>query len=567
MSSSNLKWVYGPTHRAQDVSNEAVDEYKSIVRQLYLDQNRTREEVLSHLRDAHGFSLSTNQFSKATKRWGFYKQPRQVKPDVQPPESIDEEVGPYPLIPLDELLYFEPDVLDTTDETEACFEADGENCADLRILEAVEGHFPSTRRHVVSEPPPSINDWGSEAIGVDFPCEALPFGLESFKSHLHQLNTARKLQKGPHSISSKMTNLIPYNDHINKSRVDYFVCCYLFQEAVDCLGKFEKSVDKRERQVTRSDMDKLFAQYYRDEDKLLATPNESLDMWSILYLLEARQLVIPDDLLLDRLDTNDLQFMTVVKACLELCEEWIELVRKGLPKVAFQFDSLCLHQTAGKAVHNLCHPLYEQGRFDIWLEAGYLFAFIWSNEQRKAASYWCWLREAEISGLSPTYFLAIICQMIVYVTAVSYPNIWRIVCEGDAAAKIICAVYLQSIDYMKSCESRSFKRLFIYFFFNHHTRSDLDPEERKALESVQSYQRRAADFAYKEEPDILTQKVNSALYSESYSYVHQQYLSLLKGNPTMTRSLASGSSRGSSLNSFRAFQAASRAMETCLKKD
>lgn len=58
MDSSNLKWVHGLTHRAQGVSNEAVDEYKTIVQQLYLDEKQTREEVLSYLQDSYGFSLS-----------------------------------------------------------------------------------------------------------------------------------------------------------------------------------------------------------------------------------------------------------------------------------------------------------------------------------------------------------------------------------------------------------------------------------------------------------------------------------------------------------------------------
>jgi hypothetical protein len=58
MGFSDLKWVYGPTHRARDVPNEAVDAYKRIIQQLYLDQNKTRAEVLGHLQDSHGFSLS-----------------------------------------------------------------------------------------------------------------------------------------------------------------------------------------------------------------------------------------------------------------------------------------------------------------------------------------------------------------------------------------------------------------------------------------------------------------------------------------------------------------------------
>ncbi|KAF5587213.1 hypothetical protein FPCIR_7621, partial [Fusarium pseudocircinatum] len=270
-----------------------------------------------------------------------------------------------------------------------------------------------------------------------------------------------------------------------------------------------------------------------------------------------------------KLETRPHSFMNAVRACLGMCEKWIELVGEGLPKGALQFDSLFLHQTAGKAIHDICHPLHEQNRFDIWQEAGYLFAFIWSNEklkELKAADYWSWLREDEISGLSPTYFLAIVCQMIVHVAVVSSPDIWMIICKRDDAAKSICGVYLQTIESIKRYQARKCKGLFINFLFDHHTGPDMNSEERRTFESVQSYQRRAADLVYKEETDVLIQKVNSASYSLSYSYTHQQYLGLLTGNPTMARSLASGSSRGSSLNSFRAFQAASRAMAT-VKED
>jgi hypothetical protein len=58
MASSKLTWVYGRTHRAKDLSNEAIDKYKSIIRQLYLGQNMTRDEVLSHLQEVHGFVIS-----------------------------------------------------------------------------------------------------------------------------------------------------------------------------------------------------------------------------------------------------------------------------------------------------------------------------------------------------------------------------------------------------------------------------------------------------------------------------------------------------------------------------
>ncbi|SCO43009.1 uncharacterized protein FFMR_07169 [Fusarium fujikuroi] len=146
MGSSNLKWVNGSTHRAQDVSNDAVDKYKTIVQQLYLDKNMTREEVLNHLKEGHGFSLSTNQFSKATKRWGFYKQPRHGRAANPPPQSIMKEYDAYnPFDPQEELLKMEPDALDTIDEIEACSQTGSEIVTISLILEDFEGQFPFTK--------------------------------------------------------------------------------------------------------------------------------------------------------------------------------------------------------------------------------------------------------------------------------------------------------------------------------------------------------------------------------------------------------------------------------------
>ncbi|KAF5983436.1 hypothetical protein FBULB1_3747 [Fusarium bulbicola] len=370
MGSSNLKWVYGSTHRAQGMSNEAVDEYKAIIQQLYLDQNKTREEVLNHLKDVHGFSLSANQFSKATKRWAFCKQPRQVRAKIQPPESIiEDDEQPNPLILLKELFEFESDVLDAIDETEACFQTGSECIKDPQTFEDVQEQLSHSGTALVSEAPLSIKH------SVDIPCDALPCNtdkhlLESSKGQLQQLETARKLEIALNSIGSKTFSKIPFGSYINnKSRVDYLTCCYLFQEAVDCLETSGNALGNREHQLSRSNTDRLFTECRRDKDQLLASPTSSLDMWSILCLKEPHKVSIPDDLL-DRLDINDLRLMNEVKACLRLCEKWIGLVVKGLPRGALQFDSLLLHQDASKAVQNMYHPLRKQGPVDLWQEAG-----------------------------------------------------------------------------------------------------------------------------------------------------------------------------------------------------
>lgn len=419
---------------------------------------------------------------------------------------------------------------------------------------------------------------------------------ESSKRQLQHINAVRRLEAGPHSIISKTLAQVSFNNHVNnhvnnKLRVDYLTCCYLFQEAVHCLESSVKSVGEREHRVLRSDIDKLFAPYRRDKERLLASPTTPLDMWSILCLIEPKKGFIPDDIL-ERLNINDLQFMNAVKACLGLCEKWVELVVKGMPRDALQFESLLLHQNASKAVQNICRPVSQQGRFDTWQEAGHLFAFVWSNEQRVAANSSSWLKEADISGLSPTYFLALMCRMVVGKTAKTFSSFRTFSSKGDNAGKPICRLYLHAIRKTKETNKvQTLKKIFITCLYLHHAESDLDLEERRSLGSVQSYQRTAEDFAFKEERDPLAREfsqatalhgdvqtknsgslassrwTSSASYASSYLCSNQQHLTLLSSNPAMTRSMASGSSRGSSFNSFRDFRAASRAMATCLKED
>lgn len=497
---------------------------------------------------------------------------------------------------MEELFDFEPDVLDTIDETEACSQHSNKNVADSQILADVQGQLSYAGKDFVSEPPPSINHSLPQAMDVDSPhdaalCDADRSLPDSSKRELQHMNAVRRLEARPHSINTKTLAQISLNNHVNnKSRVDYLTCCYLFQEAAYYFERSENILGKREHQVPRSNIDKLFAPYHRDKDKLLANPTIPLDMWSILCLIEPNQVSIPDDLL-DRLDINDLQFMNAVDACLGLCKKWIELVVKGLPRDALQFDSLLLHQNARKAVQNIWRPMHEQGRFDIWQEAGYLFAFVWSNEQQEAANPSFWLQEAEISGLPPTHFLAMMCRIIVRTAATKSPEFRTISGKGVDDDKLICRLYVQAIRRIKNTRKlQTLKKILLISLFNHHTESDLDLEQRAKLGSVQSYQRRAADFLYKDERalarefsqattlhgDVQTKNsgslassrsTSSASYASSYLYTNQLHLTLLSSNPAMTRSLASGSSRGSSLNSFRDFRAASRAMATCLKED
>ncbi|KAH6984327.1 hypothetical protein BKA56DRAFT_654775 [Ilyonectria sp. MPI-CAGE-AT-0026] len=71
-----LTWVHYPKPRAGAISRQDIDQYKEPIRQMYLVEGLSRATVISRLLKEHGFSISPDQFSRATRRWGFHKQTR-----------------------------------------------------------------------------------------------------------------------------------------------------------------------------------------------------------------------------------------------------------------------------------------------------------------------------------------------------------------------------------------------------------------------------------------------------------------------------------------------------------
>ncbi|EXL42780.1 hypothetical protein FOCG_15225 [Fusarium oxysporum f. sp. radicis-lycopersici 26381] len=157
--------------------------------------------------------------------------------------------------------------------------------------------------------------------------------------------------------------------------------------------------------------------------------------------------------------------------------------------------------------------------------------------------------------------------------------------------------YLDTIEDLLEADlsTRDFKREFLQHFTKHHTWSELEPEDKGSIERVQNCQQRVLDNVIRHSMDSakhhssvqetspqatplqtdvrMTQSLslgsnksnNSSSRSTSSSHGRQRYLSSLSNNPAITRSTASGSSRRSSMNSFRRFQAANAAITICLK--
>ncbi|KAH8667728.1 hypothetical protein BGZ61DRAFT_558136 [Ilyonectria robusta] len=72
-----FNWVVdGRRPRASRILNDELDRYKNQIYDMYITANMTRSEVIRILAEVDALVVSPDQFSKATKRWGFQKHNR-----------------------------------------------------------------------------------------------------------------------------------------------------------------------------------------------------------------------------------------------------------------------------------------------------------------------------------------------------------------------------------------------------------------------------------------------------------------------------------------------------------
>ncbi|KAF4979868.1 hypothetical protein FDECE_17988 [Fusarium decemcellulare] len=393
MAASKLTWVYGPTHRAKDVSNETLDEYQGIIRQLYLDQNMTRDEVLGHLKHVHGFTLSPSQFSKATKRWGLYKQLRQDRTSARAPKATTvQEPGQ-----LGEVFDIEVDVSDAVGEKGTPFQTGSRFILDSTGLENTENKFSSFERDTHDQQPRSIDHsqrqppiFEDETVestsnsGVRTQ-ENLEMVIENQSPH-RPMSPQRPQQRNAYFEPTKSSifdvldhsllpkRLLPNEYHDEKMFADYLACCYIYNDAFDYL-------------------ERVFA------------------MRTFLCLQqESCQHVIPD-LFLDRLDVDEEEFAHLVETCLGVCKQWLELPEKKLSNhTLVPFDSIFLHADEAGVLQKISRLPEKQCCLDTWLEAGFLFAFIWGNAQQEASKSSSWFKRDEISEISPPISLLLFAE-------------------------------------------------------------------------------------------------------------------------------------------------------------
>jgi hypothetical protein len=546
---------------------------------------------------------------------------------AQAPEaSIEQEPEP-----IDAIFDSEVHALDTIDEAEAWFPS-GDGFIPSDVLEHIEdelsspgGHSRDQRhlsnnKHLDPHPLPNselFNEYNDEKLSADY-LECCYFFKRSFFSTLrmfkvihsidithrekiHRLFNFMRVIKASEMYAAgiirghfhllgaavgKMDETILLPDTPLQHRM--FFHCYLSH----ICSTSESCQDETPRHVGR---------FEEIKDELLASPKSSLDMRSIICLWfhsTTEQNALDD--LLDRLDIDDEQFLYLFETCLDLCKQWLELVEKGLP-TRFELDSLFLHAEKARNSQEVCRLVQKESKLDTWQEAGFLFAFVWGNMLQEAEGLWSRIESSEISGISPTHFLAIICRMIVYQTINFHPTFQDGFARKDATKnttkKFISRLYQDTIESFmrRQLSPRETKRQFLQHFIAHHKWPDQEPEDDRSTKRFHKYQRtalrRVIEFRkdtakyhtpIQETPQVAplpkdvqmtnsgsldsNKSANSGSHSISSSHARQLHFSALSRNPTITRSPASGSSRGSSFNSFRRFQAASTAITIRLKE-
>ncbi|KAF4954218.1 hypothetical protein FGADI_5431 [Fusarium gaditjirri] len=567
MASSRLTWVYERQDRAKGVPKDVIDEYKDIIRHLYLDQNMTRLEVITRLKDEHGFTVAPSQFAKATKRWGFYKQPRQSKAIVQ---AIETAMVPEP-DPLGAIFEIEVDASAADDENESLFQA-------------VNAPIPDS--HI----PKDTEDDGDVCMKPSW--NTRDTLLETQNDQRTRISTRRYSPadiKTPIRISSvpkvqitsgsgfPLSWILDRKQQIVKKapdlHLDFLTCCYLFQDSFDFVnGTVHFSIPQ-----------------FLNLMRIAKSPSMgelTISLLQDFHLLEAAGDANKTSVLPYTSAQDSMLFHAYLFDIYSLIQGWEKQAQRHLGRFREIRDEI------------LASPYRSlKSRLDTWQEAGFLFAFVWGNSQVEISTSSSWWKQIEISGISPTHFLAIICRMIVHNTTISNLEWDHEFASKFVTEQYISLFYLQTIeDLLETClPIRDLKREFLQHFTRHHTWSKLEPEDNGPIKRVQNYQQRVLDNVIRHSMDSathhssvhetspeatpsqidarMTQSLSpssnkskkSSSRSTNSSYGRQKYLSSLSNNPTMTRSPASGSSRGSSMNSFRRFQAASTAITMRLK--
>ncbi|KAF5670033.1 hypothetical protein FHETE_4716 [Fusarium heterosporum] len=662
--------------RAAGLSDQAVDEHKELIGDLYLTQRYTRDQVIKYLETNLSFTLSLDQLSKATRRWGFYKQPRGSL-SVQPSSNeTTSQSAPS------EAASNEPSCTTTADEptdqelilpTESS-KRPRSNASSVSRRSDITANGPSSP---LPRRPPKRSKPRSESS--DATAEA--------SSHTRTSFADRNLAFTPSTIETGSPFQYTYDDKLS---ADYLFCCYRHTKAFSYYCKISipfqyKTTSVKHRRARMLDMartartrrtsevvrvmmeseleisndplieegpepcsaDKfemcrmqsfLFHRHLaliyahrrgetsRVQQHLDKARNfteafdtlgpESIDLWTLFRLQEKKDNTIPEHLL-NSLKCDIKLFRSDMDHCLTHCWRTLSDTYYPNPSPAV-FPGHDKNQTKDMKPTELSDLALQKSPLYLWKKSSFLFTYFWKQIQLERESF-PWGRS--LPTISATHFLMIVSMIVVQRSLlVSNPD------DGPLELRpsdipLYCGI-IQELLYDSLFAPEHVKREFVTQFVEHCSWSPPAARKSALAREVQTYQMEALESvlatrssrsttptslstplkevaASKTETseirrastdneflNWLTQQheqlaspnqrhtimyVEGDRYPPSFgsssvsSYLttslsaHQIYLNAIRGNPTISRSLASRSSSSSQVSgssSLRRFKAA-----------
>ncbi|KAI1059191.1 hypothetical protein LB507_004108, partial [Fusarium sp. FIESC RH6] len=468
MATRRLTFIKTRAPRAAGLSERDVDEHENLIRDLYMTQNKTRDQVIQHLKIKFDFSLSRDQFSKATRRWGIHKQRRGrssipslvneaaiqcTTSDVASSEplstaTIDDTANKEPAVPnqsskrprsaassssrrsditthgpsstfirrLVKRFKARNESDDTSANTPPHTPLDFATDVDLMLTPSAEEDIAESR--------PWFEDRCDDELSADylaccyrynkaFWCYrkiSVPFQYETFSPKQRRdriLNMARtaktrraceivrevmesELERSIDPLSENGSNELPPGK-------DEICPMQSFQFHRHLAEIYERGDDGASLMQKHLDIARGFTKAF---DTLTSPP---IDLWTLLHLLPRQRVAdIPEDLL-NSLQWDDTLLVLNVRDCLDRC--WRALRETDSLPIAIPHHDSEHHEKMKPT--DMSQLAIQHDPFYVWIKTSFLFTFLWKKIQENSPPDW------QHHTISATQFQMVMSRIIV----------------------------------------------------------------------------------------------------------------------------------------------------------
>ncbi|KAF5705589.1 hypothetical protein FMUND_12029 [Fusarium mundagurra] len=544
MAPRDLSFIHSRAPRAAGLSDNAVDAHKDLIGDLYLTQNYTRDQVINYLETNLSFTISRDQFSKATRRWGFHKQPRGSLSVQSTPNGTASQSTPS------ETASNEPSCVTTVDDyTDQGLILGNESSkrprsgtSSINRRSDITAHGPSSPlpRRPLKRPKPRS--------------ESGDYTAESSSDTPLILSTDEDVITTPLTAQSSPRCQYTYDDKLS---AEYLSCCYRYTKAFNYYLKISipfqhKTPSVKQRRARMLDMartakkrrlceivrvmmeselkmskDPLIGEehspcpvdgvemspmqsflfhrhlaqiYAHNGDTSLEQKHldkarnfrkafdilgpESIDLWTLLRLQGKKYHAIPEGLL-NSVEWDNKMFASDMERCLTHC--WRTLRDTQCPKPFPGYDK---ERLEGMNPTKMSDLALQKRPLHLWRKSSFLFTHFWKHIQLERESPLPWGQS--LPTISATHFLMVVSRIIVQRSLlISEPNNSLLGLQPSDVS-LYCEI-IPALLYDNSFTPKHAKREFATQFIEHYSWSPPSARKSDLAREVQTHQMEALE--------------------------------------------------------------------------